>query len=159
MAFGNPYGYYQPPAYFGQTGAAPDQLNQYKMPYQQPMMQQPMMQQPQAQAAAGGTLLFVLGEAEAAAYPVTPGATVCMWDKNESTVYIKSVDAAGIPSMRILDYTERAAQPAQKKPDAAKKEYVTVEEFRQLAEKYEQLAGKLESMNAPGGGSHGERAV
>lgn len=118
-----------------------------------------MMQQPQPQAAAGGTLLFVLGEAEAAAYPVAPGATVCMWDKNESTAYIKSVDAAGIPSMRIIDYTERIAQPAQKKPENEKKEYVTLEEFRKLAEKYEQLAGKLESIEGAEAENHGERTV
>ena len=115
MMYGNPY--YPPTGGFypaqPQNGAMPDNLAAYKAPYQmppQPAMMQPQPQ-PQQMPQAVSALTFVLGEAEASAYPVAPGNTVSLWDKNESTVYIKYMDASGVPSMRILDYVERSAAP------------------------------------------------
>ena len=153
MMHGNPYypptsGFYPAPP---QNGAMPDNLAAYKAPYQMP--QPPMMQpppQPQQMPQVVSALTFVLGEAEASAYPVAPGNTVSLWDKSESTVYIKSVDASGVPSMRILDYTERTAAPRRKQAaeaapaQTAQTEYARAEDLRALETRHEQLAAKLD---------------
>ena len=152
MMYGNPY--YPPQGGFypaqPQNGAMPDNLAAYKAPYQMPP--QPAMMQPQPQPAPQmpqtvSALTFVLGEAEASAYPVAPGNTVSLWDKSESTVYIKSVDASGVPSMRILDYVERSAAPRRRPAEEAAPaapEYARAEDLRALETRHEQLAAKLD---------------
>ena len=168
MMYGNPYypptgGFYPAPP---QNGAMPDNLAAYKATYQMPP--QPAMMQPQPQLAPQmpqtvSALTFVLGEAEASAYPVAPGNTVSLWDKNESTVYIKSVDASGVPSMRILDYTERSAAPRRKQAaeaapaQTAQPEYARAEELRALETRHEQLAAKLDRIaDMIGGGGNAD---
>ena len=56
-------------------------------------------------------ITWVQGEAGAKSYMVAPGATVTLWDTESQTIYIKSADAVGIPSMKILDYTIRDNTP------------------------------------------------
>lgn len=53
------------------------------------------------------SLIWIQGEAAAKSYLVAPGNTVALWDSESQTVYLKSADASGMPSMRILDYTIR----------------------------------------------------
>ena len=38
---------------------------------------------------------------------VAPNNTIALWDSESQTVYLKSADASGMPSMRTLDYTIR----------------------------------------------------
>ena len=52
-------------------------------------------------------LIWVQGEAGAKSYMVAPNNTVALWDSESQTVYLKSADASGMPSMRILDYSIR----------------------------------------------------
>lgn len=147
MAYNQPYyGYY--PQY--NNGASPDMLNQFKGQYQQPMqpMQMPI-QQPQI-PASGNEFLWVLGEVEATSYPVAPNNTVTLWDKNQPTIYIKSANAQGVPSIRILDFTERASNtPKTPENHTCKCEgkYVPLNEFDALKSKLEALEAKLEEMN------------
>ncbi len=82
-------------------------------------------------------LNWVLGEAAAKAFLVAPGCTVDLWDREEKVIYLKSVDTAGIPSMKILDYTIRGEETAKPAP-----EYVTKADFDALAEKVKELAAK-----------------
>ena len=83
-------------------------------------------------------LIWVQGEAGAKAYPVAPNATVQLWDSEAQIIYLKSADASGMPSMKILDYTVREAQPTVKtveKPQVDLSGYVTKEEFeKRMAE-------------------------
>ena len=104
--YGNPY-FPQQQGYFN-NGAVPDMLNQQKMQYQQ-MPQQPMTMHTDP-------MLWVLGQTEAESYPVAPNNTVTLWDKNQPTIYIKSANAQGVPSIRVLDFTERSAN-APKTPE------------------------------------------
>lgn len=156
MAYPNYYqgGYY--PQY--QNGAVPDMLNQYKGQYQQMPMQQPMMQQPvqqmptMAQPTPTNDLLFVLNETEATAYPVAPNNSVTLWDKNKDTVYIKSVNMQGVPSMRILDYVERTPDNAPKMPEKhvcqCSKDFVRKDAFEALQGEFEALRSELEELKA-----------
>lgn len=114
MAYNQPYyngGYY--PQY--QNGAVPDMLGQYKGQYQQPI---PQMQQnipaqnmqipiPPAQQKPSNDIIWVQGEAGAKGYLVAPNNTVVLWDTENPVIYVKSADASGIPSMRVLDFEER----------------------------------------------------
>jgi hypothetical protein len=79
----------------------------YNYPYNNLLMQQPA--QPNSQP-----LIWVQGEAAAKSYLVAPGQTVPLWDSERQTIYLKSADNSGMPSMRVLDYTirgEAAQQP------------------------------------------------
>ena len=94
---------------------------------------QPVMQQPQQSQQQG--IIWVQGEAAAKSYLVAPGSTVQLWDSEEKVIYLKSADASGMPSMKILDYTIRGDQP--EKPAAI---YATKEDLDALAEKVKELS-------------------
>ena len=47
------------------------------------------------------------GESGAKSYLVAPNCTVQLWDSESNTIYLKSADASGMPSIKILDYTIR----------------------------------------------------
>ena len=139
--------YYGQPYYQG--GAVPDTLNQYKGQYQQPMQPQPMPQQMMPALVPSNDMIWVLGEIEATSYPVAPNNTVTLWDKNEHTVYIKSVNAQGVPSMKVLDYSERNAEGRNEPPQnecQCGKDFVRIEDFDQLKADFEALADKVETM-------------
>ena len=94
---------------------------------------QPVMQQPQQSQQQG--IIWVQGEAAAKSYLVAPGSTVQLWDSEEKVIYLKSADASGMPSMKILDYTIRGDQP--ETPAAI---YATKEDLDALAEKVKELS-------------------
>lgn len=92
---------------------------------------QPNTQGRQNQPTNG--LIWVQGEAGAKAYPVAPNTTVQLWDSENQIVYLKSADASGMPSMKILDYTIRdnttQGNALQKQPQVDLSDYVTRDEF------------------------------
>ena len=67
----------------------------------------PVQVQQQNVAPVQGGLNWVTGEAGAKAYLVAPNTTVALWDSEDQVVYLKSADASGMPSMKVLDYTIR----------------------------------------------------
>lgn len=155
---------YQPQYYQGgyypqyQNGASPDMLNQFKAQYQQPpmQMQQPMVQQPMPQMpmqspTPSNDMIWVLSEVEAQSYPVAPNNSVILWDKNNDVVYIKSVNAQGVPSMRVLDYKERTADTAPKTPVEHKcqcgDKFVLKEDFKALQKEIDALEAKIEQLS------------
>ena len=151
------YNYQPMPNYYGQQptfpngNAVPDMLNQYKGQYQQPMQPQPMPQQMMPAPVPSNDMIWVLGEIEATSYPVAPNATVTLWDKNEQTIYIKSVNAQGVPSMRVLDYKERTAEgknEPHKHECQCNKDFVHIDEFNQLKANFEALANKVETIQS-----------
>ena len=124
-------------------------MGQFNQQYQQPIPQQ--MQPVQTVQQPSNDFLWVLNENEATSYPVAPNNTVTLWDKNLPTIYIKSVNAQGVPSMRILDFTARAAT-ASKTPSApsfnSPNNFVTIDSFNALKCDVEALRGKLDELNA-----------
>lgn len=141
-------GYYMPTyTPYMQTGAMPDMLNQMKMPYQQPQPQQhPVMQMPKVST---NDMLWVLNENEATSYPVAPNNSVVLWDKNNPTIYVKSVNAQGVPSIRILDFEERTetqTNTSEKHECKCGNKFVTVEEFNALKGKFYDLLAKTEKV-------------
>ncbi len=114
------YGFQQP-AY----GPVPDILNAFKSPYQ-----------PQTQNG----ILWVQGEQAAKSFPVAPGNTVVLWDSENPFIHVKSVDGAGVPSMRTFEIKERT----EAKPEMPTFEFVGKEDFKALQERVEALAEKIE---------------
>lgn len=127
----------------------------YYTPIQQDTMnqqfQQPILQNPQPQTLPTNDFLWVLNENEATSYPVAPNNTVTLWDKNLPTIYIKSVNAQGVPSMRILDFTERAQNNATTAQTGAKLnnvEFVKVDAFNALQTKLDDLAAIVDELKS-----------
>lgn len=134
----------------------------YRGNYMNPLQTSPIQQfqpndgmyqqayQPQTQPFSSpnnGDLIFVLNENEASSYPVAPNNSVVLWDKNMPTIYIKSSDARGIPTMRVLDFKERTQDqkqtPAEQKQDVA---FVPLETFEQLKSEFDDLKKKCDEL-------------
>ena len=119
----------------------------YGQPIQPPQMQQPMQM---AQPTPTNDMIWVLSEVEAQSYPVAPNNSVILWDKNNDVIYIKSANMQGVPSMRILDYTERTADNAPKSSDKHEckcgSKFVSIESFNALQREFEALRNELRNM-------------
>ncbi len=72
----------------------------------QPQSSYQLQPQPVQQQQNPG-MIWVQGEAGAKSYLLTPNTTLPLWDSEQQTIYLKSSDASGMPSMKILDYTIR----------------------------------------------------
>jgi hypothetical protein len=72
-----------------------------------PATYQPVYQIPQTQQTQSNGIIWVQGEAGAKSYLVAPNTTVQLWDSESQTIFLKSADASGMPSMKVLDYTIR----------------------------------------------------
>lgn len=94
--------------------------------------------QPQMQAQ-NTNIIWVSGEAGAKSYLVAPNTTVQLWDSEAQVIYLKSADASGMPSMKIIDYTIRDTAPRTPMPAPAVEEYVTKSEFANLKEQVARL--------------------
>ena len=57
------------------------------------------------------SIIWVQGEAGAKSYLVAPNTTVQLWDSESNTIYLKSADGSGMPSIKVLDYTIRSEAP------------------------------------------------
>lgn len=127
---GNYFGFN--PGYYPSRGAMPDNLAQLRG-----------QQIPQVSAQYGCGIIWVLGEAEARGYPVAPGNTVILWDRDNPTIYVKSADISGIPSIRAFDLVERKTlaenpqNPLASPGNSPVTEYITREEFDRRMAKIE----------------------
>ena len=133
MSFGVPYQY--PNQYPNYTQPLMDNLAQMRSQF----IPQPPVPQNVSQNNNG--MIWVQGEAGAKSYLVAAGNTVPLWDSENPVVYIKSVDASGMPSMRIIDYTERS-QPQKAAVVSPTVDYVTRAEFDELAAQIQTLMTK-----------------
>ena len=80
--------------------------NNFPVGYQPAQIYYPQQYNPQSQG--NNSIIWVQGEAGAKSYMVAPNSTVQLWDSENQVIYLKSSDASGMPSMRILDYTIRS---------------------------------------------------
>ena len=125
-------------------------------PYYQYQAQPNMFQsQSQPQASAQGGIIWVQGEAGAKSYLVAPNTTVQLWDSENQVIYLKSADASGMPSMKILDYKIREATQSIPQTQALSQphvsaDYVTREELNAFeAQIREQIAGLTRKEGEP----------
>lgn len=160
MAYPNYYqgGYF--PQY--QNGAVPDMLNQYKGQYQQMPMQQNIptqqMQMPilPTSQKPSNELIWVQGLEGAKGFLVAPNNTVVLWDTENPVIYVKSADASGIPSMRVLDFKERNGNSQNSNENAPKThectcgdKFATKEQLNDLRAKLDDLTARYEELSRP----------
>ena len=156
MAYGNYAPFYRG-GFFNpmQTPTMPqmaDNQGQFAQPYQAPLQTNPAPLPMQTQPT--NDMIWVLNENEATSYPVAPNNSVVLWDKNNPTIYVKSVNTQGMPSMRILDFTERN-DSAQNMPVNAPKthectcgdKYATKEQINDLRGKIDDITAKYEELS------------
>jgi hypothetical protein len=147
MSYNQPYyngGYFSQ----YQNGAVLDMLGQFKGQYQQPIQTTPVQI-----THPTNDMIWVLNENEATSYPVGLNNSVVLWDKNNPTIYVKSVNANGMPSMRVLDFTERNADTSNSHENAPKThkctcgdKFVTKEEFDALKGKFYDILAKYDGL-------------
>lgn len=135
---------YQPMQYYPQYAYAQPQQVQNNQPAQ-PIPQ--TGQQAPAQPMTSG-IIWVQGEAGAKSYLVAPNTTVQLWDSERQTIYIKSADASGIPSIRTLDYTIREAAPnvAPIAQNGGSTAFATKDEVKVLADAIAAMRGDLDGL-------------
>lgn len=105
----------------------------FNMGYQYPGYTQP--QQTQQQSSG---IIWVQGEAGAKSYLVAPNTTVQLWDSEAQVIYLKSADASGMPSMKIIDYTIRDVNQNHI-PQSNQQSYVTTAEFDAFKEEVHKM--------------------
>lgn len=151
MAYNPYYAPYQRPTGYYNPSIPQEMQNAQQIPMQQPQQMQPNpIQMPMNQPY--NDMIWVLSEIEAQSFPVAPNNSVTLWDKNKDTVYIKSVNAQGVPSIRILDYTERTAENAPKTHVEhvcqCGSKFVSKEDFKALQSNLDALRAELEELKA-----------
>ena len=117
---------------------------QYQVPYSQGTQ---MPQANQSQQIPNNNLIWVQGEAGAKSYLVAPNTTVQLWDSESQCIYLKSADASGMPSMKILDYTIRNQTPANAPVGASPAPTINAQDFA-LRTDLDALAGQINAIRA-----------
>lgn len=125
--------------------------NNFPVGYQPAQFYYPQMQtqpQPQSQPTQNSNnIIWVQGEAGAKSYLVAPNQTVQLWDSESQTIYLKSADASGMPSIKILDYTIRDNTP--KSPEISpQRSFATKEDIEHLESELTSLKTKIERISA-----------
>ena len=95
-------------------------------------------------------MIWVQGLEGAKGYNLPNGATLPLplWDSENQTIYIKSVDQNGKPIMTILDYVERTEEIPKKQPeDAVKPEYATKEQIDALSEQFSAINEQINNLS------------
>lgn len=119
-------------------------------PYYSPAPVQQPIANPAQQPAQGG-LIWVQGEAGAKSYLVAPNNTVQLWDSEAQVIYLKSADASGMPSMKVLDYTIRetglnGSNSASVVSANNLSGYATKEEIRAISERINAIRKRLDDL-------------
>lgn len=131
--------------------------NGFPMTYQQYYPTQPnayptQMNITPTQPTQNNGIIWVQGEAGAKSYLVAPNNTVQLWDSESQTIYLKSADASGMPSMKILDYKIRNSEQVQMNSPVSEnnRNYVTLSEFNVIKAELTALKNELAEIKEAG---------
>ena len=116
-----------------------------------PATYQPVYQIPQTQQTQSNGIIWVQGEAGAKSYLVAPNTTVQLWDSESQTIFLKSADASGMPSMKVLDYTIRdssktSANAAVVASNDILSTYATKDEIKAVTDQISSLRKRLDKL-------------
>lgn len=110
-----------------------------------PATYQPMYygqyQMPQQTAQNNSGIIWISGEAGAKAYLVAPNTTVALFDSENQTIYLKSADASGMPSIKTLDYTIRDMPQTHQMPVSG--QFATVDDITAIRDEIARIKEEL----------------
>lgn len=89
-------------------------------------------------------ITWVQGESAAKSWFVAPNTTTTLWDSESQTIYLKSADASGMPSMKVIDYTVRDAAPQQS--SVVTTEYATKADVDAVRSQVEDLRNEISGL-------------
>lgn len=128
--------------YYFPQGYQPAYYPQMQQP-QMPGTQMSLANQPQQQPSTD--IKWVQGEAGAKSYMVAPNTSVTLWDSEAHTIYIKSANASGLPTMTVIDYTIRS-EASQNKAVLAENDFAKQSDVDYLKQEIEALRAKFGEM-------------
>jgi len=138
MAYGNIYPATYQPMYYPQA-AMPQVTQPQPTPTQTPTPQQNQ-----------SSIVWVQGEAGAKSYLLAPNTTIPLWDSESQTIYLKSTDGSGMPTIKYIDYTIREANqkvPTNKIVDNEKISFATKDDIENLAEELADLKRRVDTIS------------
>ena len=91
-------------------------------------------------------IIWVSGEAGAKAYLVAPNTTVQLWDSESQTIYLKSADASGMPSMKYIDYVIRDANPPVQASYVEEDKYISKDELNAVKGQISALQSEIDKL-------------
>ena len=113
-------------------------------PVTYPQMYAQQTYQPQMnQNQPNSSIIWIQGESAAKSYLVAPNSTVVLFDSESQTIYLKSADATGLPSMRVLDYTIRDQKAHNGVFAQPSGDYATKQEMDALRAELEQIKANM----------------
>lgn len=104
-----------------------------------------MFQQTPTQSQSNTNRIWVQGINGAKSYLTAPNTCVDLWDSENKSIYIKSADSNGIPTIKILDYSIR--EESKESESRNNVDYATKDELRDLREEIRTLKERLETRN------------
>lgn len=125
----------------------PQMYPQYQQAFQGFQSTQP--QQPQQQNSG---IIWIQGLQAAKSFLIAPNTTVPLFDTEAQSIYLKSADASGMPTLKILDYTIRdqniGSSVSVSGNQVQQSEYVTKAEFDDLKARFDDLSAKMATKTA-----------
>lgn len=120
--------------------------NGFPIGYQPAQIYYPPQQVQQHQPQQNNSIIWVQGEAGAKSYLVAPNTTVQLWDSESQVIYLKSADASGMPSIKVLDYTIRDSEPKHPTPVSPQIDYATKEDVGALQGEINKLRDEMTTL-------------
>ena len=120
--------------------------NGFPIGYQPAQIYYPPQQVQQPQPQQNNGIIWVQGEAGAKSYLVAPNTTVQLWDSESQVIYLKSADASGMPSIKVLDYTIRDSAPKHPTPVGPQIDYATKEDVGALRGELNKLRDEMTTL-------------
>lgn len=111
-----------------------------------PQYSQMPQNQPNFSSQRENSIIWVQGIEGAKSFLVAPGNTVQLWDSEAQVIYLKSADASGMPSIKILDYTIRESQA----PQTHVTDSSLASDVKALKERVELLSRRLKDLTKDG---------
>ena len=107
-------------------------------------------QMPQMQNSQPNTFVqWVQGINAAKSFPVAPNTSIPLFDSEANVIYIKSADASGMPSIKILDYVVRDTAPRTSEIQP-QMDFATKDDVESLKGEISALKSKFERMSGVG---------
>lgn len=120
--------------------------NGFPIGYQPAQIYYPPQQVQQPQPQQNNGIVWVQGEAGAKSYLVAPNTTVQLWDSESQVIYLKSADASGMPSIKVLDYTIRDSAPKHPTSVGTQVDYATKEDVGALQGELNKLRDEMTTL-------------